>query len=396
MMKKFRIKLFRGFYAFAVVTIFIMAVGPNFRALADCNFRLSPTLDGDCNLSQDTNFSCLAGQKTEAQLLISTNGSYAYCEVDHVVFNTAGWPSTWVYDIGHVSCSAIGTNFWSRQINVGDYEQASSYSGANELIAVQYIPDSRYDAPPTSISFQEIFFVQGQITSGYVGGLQIGARVQTEPDEYAALNYPQELNTAGVTFSFSDTILGDVISRVPIAASGPFNPGTFIDNRYATYITSVFLEVETQWIDPAWATTNASDFYGYDASWTQPNSYNISSYSLGFTNIVDQSNNPVPPNKLVFWVVDPNSTNAAAAMPLQSSLSAQQQFVSLQAIPSTNGLTIQWPLYASNFQLQTTGDLLNGAWKTNSLPAPIQTGPFLQVSVPMTNCASFFRLVQTN
>lgn len=384
-----------GLYT-AIMMSFIMAAGPAFRAQADCHVTIFPTLSGSAfnsTYGPVTNFSCFAGQGMKAQFLANSNGCYAYCEFDRSVKGTPGqWPDAWVYEICHESGVAIDQNFWA-----GGPYGVEAICDANimwqDLVAVQYIPDSATDAPPTSISFQQKFWVQGQITSDYVQPTGIGTLVGVDPGGYyVPLNYPRELNVPAVAFSFGSAVLCPTIS-VPIAYSGPAVPGSLPSSANATTITS-YLKLESIWADPAYVTTNAVDFSGYYASYTQPNLYNVSSYFLGYTNIVDQNNNPVAVNKLLFWLVDPNKTSAAA-MTMNPDLS-QEQSVPLQAIQTTNGLTIQWPLYASNYQLQTTGDLLNGPWTTNSLPTAIQVGTLLQVTVPMTNHSGFFRLVQMN
>lgn len=379
-----------------IITIFIMVAGPSFHAQADCNVQVSPDIswNGDANDANSTNFSCGASQKLQAQLLVSSNGSYAYCEFDRNIIDLPGkWPPAAGHESIHASGAIVGQSFWSPQNNVEVYAVGRSDIRVDELVLLQYIPDSQTDAPPTSISFQQVYLLQGQLT----GEVSVPIRVYVGEvsEQIEGVGNPGGLNVPAVTFSFNNVVLGPVISA-PIGASGPLQPGLsigFTGGGPTTFQT--WLDVIADWVDPAWVYTN-SDGYGYDSSYTQPDLYNVSCYFSGITNVVDQNNNPVPLNKLYLWWVDPANTNMGIGMPAQSDLSVPQQFVSLQVISATNGLTMQWPLYGSNFQLQTTSDLLNGVWTTNALPVPIQAGPFLQVTVPMTNNASFFRLVQTN
>ena len=124
-------------------------------------------------------------------------------------------------------------------------------------------------------------------------------------------------------------------------------------------------------------------------------SFDLRYYFQGFVNIVDQNGQPIPASKLIFWCVNPNDTTQKISFASQPDLTIEQA-VTLTAIPGTGSLTLQWPSYASNYQLQTTPALGNAAWSTNGLPAPVVSGPFLQVTVPATNAAAFFRLLQTN
>src|SRR5262249_13550709 len=144
-----------------------------------------------------TNFSCPAVQEMQAQFLASSNGAYAYCEVDRHVINRPGqWPSAWVYNVLHISGATPDS------LPDGGSTFAASYNSATELVAVQYIPDSPTDNPPISISFQENVLVQGQITAEYDSPLQIDSLVYVWDTTHVLPYYPQDLNVPDVTFSF--------------------------------------------------------------------------------------------------------------------------------------------------------------------------------------------------
>jgi hypothetical protein len=166
--------------------------------------------------------------------------------------------------------------------------------------------------------------------------------------------------------------------------------------------TNVISTVNTQVLNNIFQLTYelASTVYwendtSYEGYYGQPSTFDLQYYLNGYTNIVDQNNQPIPPSKLLFLFVNPNDTSQNLGSPITPDLSIEES-VSLEAIPGTNGLVIQWPSYATNYQLETTTNLVNNSWATNSLPSPVQSGPFLQAIISTTNSCSFFRLIQMN
>jgi hypothetical protein len=190
---------------------------------------------------------------------------------------------------------------------------------------------------------------------------------------------PVQLYTPVVTYSLSTYALSQVMT-VPI-------------NEIATVVV-YSTQTLVGWHSPGEVITNVTS--NYETSYAPPLcSYNATFYFAGYTNIVDQNNQPVPRNKLIFWCVSTNSPTNLVGIPPQPDLSIKET-VPLQTIPGTNSCTIQWPLYGSDYQLQMANDLQSDIWTTNSLPPPVQNGPFLQVTIPTMNSRAFFRLLKTN
>jgi hypothetical protein len=372
------------------VALFVMAGTLAFRAQADCHVSLEeginaslPTTANGWGINASSNSVSAFNENLQSQFMVSSNGVWAYCELDRKVINKM------VYDTSHVSGTAV-----SEEYAPGDSEGSGAYAFSSVQISedmlIQYVPDSITDTPPTSISFQMNYLVQAHMTANYwPDGAWDPAYVAGANINVAGINLalpnPVQLYAPAVTYSISTYALSQVMT-VPIDQTT-----TVGDNQ---------LSAAVRWDSPAEILTNANYLYYGNMSYSTENyappcSYNVSFYFAGYTNIVDQNNQPVPSNKLIFWCVATNNATNLVAMPIQPDLSTEEA-VALQAIPGTNSLTLQWPLYASNYQLQMASDLLSGTWTTNSLPPPVQAGPYLQVTVPATNSCAFFRLLQTN
>lgn len=286
------------------------------------------------------------------QALINANGTYSYYDLERNIFSGK------VYHTMRVAGTAVNTPFVgldSPPNNIFADAECQSTVEISEDMLIEYVPNSITDTPPTSISFQESYTLAGQVAYG-----ADGASVTATPGGIFLIF----MNTNETSVSISTNILGSTVTQA----------------LNTVFQTDNFLHAYNAW-------ANNGGYY------SQPASYDLRYLFQGFVNIVDQSNQPIPPSKLIFWCVNPGDTTQRVPFASATDL-ANETTVSLQAIPGTNSLTLQWPSYATNYQLETTTNLANGSWGTNSLPPPVVSGPFLQVTVPTTNAAAFFRLQQ--
>lgn len=305
-----------------------------------------------------TNFGSTYGVFDTFQLVktFSAGGAYANYDLER---NIVGG---YVYHTLHISGSAINSGF--------EFYNGSADSGANsgvqiqEDMMIQYVPDSFTDTPPTQVSFQESYLLQGQL--------------QIEMDDWSIGAYNFSMEGGG---------------------DDPANYTISISSNVVTSVTTVPLNQKFSPSELLQAGVNWDNFFLVNPALNpQPgnrSSFDLRFYFRGFVNIVDQNGQPIPANKLIFWCVNSNDTTQRIPFASQPDL-AIEQAITLTAIPGTGSLTLQWPSYATNYQLQTTPGLGNAVWTTNGLPAPVVSGPFLQVTVPTTNAAAFFRLLQIN
>ncbi|HTV40753.1 MAG TPA: hypothetical protein VMF08_09270 [Candidatus Sulfotelmatobacter sp.] len=388
--EKYRMKPCFSFWTCVVMAI-IAFWSLTFRAQADCDVYLGPAMYAqDTNeywaISGETNVDCGAGQDTESQFIESSNAVFGYLWFSRVV-NTNGV----VCDRSYLA----GTANAEPSIGAGPADTFAYVSGiidVSEDVLVQFVPTTNDETPPASISFQACYNVQGQISGQYdpQQGIDFSGEFlvsDVQPFTISIAGGGPLLYTTARTFTISTNVLGSAMSGWSIgraqslelyhlnASDGPEYPEFVVTNDYGD---------------------------GYYVNYGPATSYNVSCSFLYFTNIVDQSNNPVSITNLIFYCVDPNDTSnlwytlgrpGPHSTPLPPYTIEPPPMLTLQAYPSGNSLIIQWPLYASNFQLQKACNLTTGEWTTNCLPAPVQVGPFLQVTVPMTNSCAFFRLV---
>jgi hypothetical protein len=304
---------------------------------------------------------------------LSFGGTYAYYDLER---NIVG--GTNVYHTLHVSVSAINSPF----VNTIHNPSANAYSLANveinEDLMVDYVPDSDTDTPPTSVSFQASYLVQGQlINHDWNYGSQPGDVQITENPEFTANTEPLASINSASTIAVSANYLGKVVTT-------GLNSKFTLENA---------LGGQAQWVNSMTVDTGNPNTY-FNTSYTLPDGFDLQYLFQGFVNIVDQNNQPIRASKLIFYCVNSTNTAERIAFAGQPDLTIEEA-VSLEVIPGTNSLVLQWPSYATNYELETSTNLAGG-WCTNSLPSPVQSGPFLQVTVPTTNSAAFFRLLQTN
>jgi hypothetical protein len=190
--------------------------------------------------------------------------------------------------------------------------------------------------------------------------------------------------------------IATVDSTVSVQTEKPVGATISISTNVVSSVIKQSLNTKFNYVDALSAGINwqnsafpahVSNFYGQSAT------YDLQFLFQGFVNIVDQNNQPIPPSKVIFYCVGTNTEQVAFAS--QPDL-ATEEAVSLEVVLSTNSIVVQWPSYAANYQLETTTNLANDSWTTISLPTPIQAGPFLQVTFPVTNSCAFFRLQQIN
>jgi hypothetical protein len=232
--------------------------------------------------------------------------------------------------------------------------EGSQEVSIREDMMLVYFPSSATDTPPTQVSFQVSYSVQGQI---FLDNTNAGAAI-----------YAQPFTDGGNDFtiyksSFAIPINSQVLSDV------------FTESLNTKFQVQYFL-------------SGGSDEWGHG----EPTSTaDVRLIPNGFVNVVDQNGQSFPPGKVVFEYYNENNPNESIAVPNPANLAGTPP-VLLSANLGTNGLVIQWPSYVTNYQLETTTNLVNASWTTNSLLTPMVSGPFLQVNVPTTNAAAFFRL----
>ena len=239
---------------------------------------------------------------------------------------------------------------------------SSSYVEIGEDMMIEYFPNSATDTPPTSVSFQASYSVQGSVVDEY--GTTISAGPASFYTSYDSTNPP-------ITASLSTKFLSPIFRE---ALNVPFG-------------ISYTLSGQANWVNE----NPYNDASTYDGV---PGTYNLQYLPQGFVNIVDQNGQPIPTGKLLFLYVNPNDTTQQVDAPINPTSATYA--VSLVAILETNSLVLQWPAYTSNYVLQMTPGLVNATWNTNCLPSPVLNGSFLQVTVRATNACAFFRLLQTN
>lgn len=380
----------------SAIALILAVVCGTFYARGDCNVQqvcqlsgiiagvnpyASPLFNGaECALDAPTDFQCLYTNS-------AFSGGYAYSEVDHeVILEPPGGvvvTNVLIYDACCVSGNAFeDESFWKPGDYYGDIVSASSSAEADEDLSIQW---NSTDAPPTSIKLQGVYLVQGQISSDYGAGIGASGTVSVDGGA-SVVNFPNGgLEPPAASFTFSTNVLG-------AAVTCPVNALTSRDLE---------LQVTVSWGDPVFIMTNLMTGDGYKESYTSSSWYAASCYFEGYTNIVDESNQPVDPGKLIFRYVNPKDpTNVGYTVPPYpippTAPSLQVLIGPVGPASPSSGLALQWPLYASDYQLQMTANVASGVWSTSSLPAPVQVGSFLQVTIPATNSCAFFRLVQRN
>jgi hypothetical protein len=322
---------------------FTANVSVNYAGLSPYNYFSEQTIT---NVTGDVNASL------HLEGMLSSDGGYTYYDLHRYVVGGAKY-----YTL-HIAGSAFIADF---QPPIYSYAHAEGGVSLVEDMMIEYLPDSVTDTPPTSVSFQVSYLVQGYLQIEAGGG------------NWEATASPQGLNvegnpsgTADVTIPLTTNIVSTVFNE---SLNRPFQ-------------IPFHLYAVVNW-------DNAGEPLSSSAA-----AYDLQHIFQGYVNIVDQNGQPIPPSKLLFLCVNPNAPNDPTQQlvsPTTPDLTIEEA-VSLQAIPGSNSLVLQWPAYASNYQLQTSTNLLTFSWTTNSLPAPVQSGPFLQVIIPTTNGCAFFRL----
>jgi hypothetical protein len=94
---------------------------------------------------------------------LSSSGSYAYADLERFIAGGL------VYHTLHIAGAAIYNGY-------PEYGEADSHAEIviTEWMLIQYLPDSETDTPPTSVSFQVSYAVQGQMQLEYDSSLSSG------------------------------------------------------------------------------------------------------------------------------------------------------------------------------------------------------------------------------
>lgn len=381
----------------ALLAIFLLSGGwTTFEARADVSAYVYDAISGD-------HFDNNSGWPTDFKFFYYTNlnfgvfdtfqvsqnfnygGAYGYYDVERRIVGGC------VYHTLRVAGTAINSQYVSVTFNSGGgiasgFESEADSSATAQLtedMMIEYLPDSVTDTPPTSVSFQASYLIQGGL-SGH------------------DWNYGAQPGNVDV----ADSTLGDpaplaTLFSPPIAVSTNIvsNSNLIVGNETTATLNTVFQYEDALWGGADWdniaSVAEPDPINDYVVNYTVPCAYDLRYIFQGFVNIVDQNNQPIPPNKLKFLCVNPNDTTQQVQFASQPDQTIEQA-IWLAAVPGTNSLVLQWPSYASNYQLEMTTNLTSASWNTNSLPMPVVSGPFLQVTVPATNASAFFRLIQNN
>jgi hypothetical protein len=287
----------------------------------------------------------------------NANGAYAYSDVERKIIGGN------VYHTMHIAGAAIDSRFAFTSTPAASVTSVGQVQIVEEMM-IEYVPDSVSDTPPTSVSFQFNYLIQGKIFYEF---------------EDWDINANPTFNIIGSGNAFTPPF------GVTVPISTSVVSGVFKEGLNSPFTLNCALSTAEDW-------QNSAMYVGH---YNQPATYDLQYLAQGFVNIVDQNNQPIPTSKLRFVYVNKNNTTQQVGAPIQPDMTIEEA-VSLQAISGTNSLVLQWPAYASNYQLETTTNLAGNSWTTNSLPTPVQSGPFLQVTVATTNSSALFRLVQTN
>lgn len=312
-------------------------------------------------------------------------GAFGYYDVERRIMDG------YVYHTLRVAGTAINSQYADVSFNrdgsiASGFESEADSSATAQLtedMMIEYLPDSVTDTPPTSVSFQASYLIQGGL-SGH--DWNYGAQPGNVDVADSTLGEPAPLATL---FSPPIALSTNIVS----------NSNVIVGNETTATLNTIFQYEDyigggADWDNITWVAA-PDPVNDYEVNYTVPCAYDLRYIFQGFVNMVDQNNQPIPPNKLKFLCVNPNDTAQQVQFASQPDQTTEQA-IWLTAVPGTNSIVLQWPSYAGNYQLETAASLASAYWNTNSLPAPVVSGPFLQVTVPATNAAAFFRLIQSN